>query len=187
MSHPGSGLIEEVELVARLRAGDAGACAVLVERYTGPMLAAARRLLRSEEECVEAVHEAFVSAWRARGSFAGTARLGTWLHRIVTNVCLMRLRSRKRRPTISLDCLPALDGNDRPEEALSREETCLRVRRCIERLPASYREVVMLRDIEGLDTDEAARVLGTTTGVVKTRLHRARQALRGLLEPLVQA
>src|SRR5262249_17363777 len=118
-----------------------------------------------------------------------TARLATWLHRIVTNVCLMRLRSRKRRRTVALDDQPAAleCAGDRPEEALSREEMRDQVRQCIHQLPDSYREVILLRDIEELDTAQAAGVLGTTAGVVKTRLHRARQALRGLLEPLLQA
>jgi len=197
MSHPGSVFPDDVELVARLRAGDGAACALLVERHQGRMLACARRLLRSEEECAEAVHEAFVSAWRARESFAGTARLATWLHRIVMNQCLMRLRGRRRRRTVPLDvCRPALEPGqpvqavcrepaDRPEDTLGREEMRLRVRSCIDQLPPSYRQIVQLRDLEGLDTDQAARRLGTTTGVVKTRLHRARQALRELLAPLV--
>jgi RNA polymerase sigma-70 factor (ECF subfamily) len=200
MSHPGSVFPDEVELVARLRAGEGAACALLVEWHESRMLACARRLLHSEEECAEAVHEAFVSAWRARESFAGTAQLSTWLHRIVMNQCLMRLRGRRRRRTVPLDQhLPAFDESrqpiraigraegDRPEEALSRQEMRLRVRECIDQLPPSYREIVRLRDLEGLDTDQAARLLGTTTGVVKTRLHRARQALRALLAPLVEA
>ena len=73
------------------------------------------------------------------------------------------------------------------EERLTRAETRAQVRACIDRLPDAYRTIILLRDIEGLDTDQAAEVLGTSRGVVKTRLHRARQALRTLLEPIVCA
>lgn len=144
------------------------------------------------------MQDAFLSAFRSLGSFAGNSRLGTWLHRIVVNHCLMRLRRRSRRPTVPLDdLLPAFDEDGRharpvapwPDPAsdpLERAETRARVRECIDRLPDAYRAVFHLRDIEGLDTDEAARLLGTSRGVVKTRLHRARQALRTLLEPLFQ-
>jgi RNA polymerase sigma-70 factor (ECF subfamily) len=159
------------------------------------MLATARRILGSEEDSADAVQDAFAAAFRAIGSFEEAAALGTWLHRIVVNASLQRLRRRTRRPTVSLDeLLPHFgeDGHhaqpvsrwpDRPLDALLRDETRAQIRACIDRLPIAYREILLLRDIEDLDTETTAGLLGVTPGVVKTRLHRARQALRRLLEP----
>lgn len=188
---------EDASWLARIRTGDAVACEALVQRYAGRMLAVARRLLRSEEESADAVQDAFVAAFRSLDSFEGNSLLGTWLHRIVVNQCLMRLRARRRGRQVSLDeLLPAFDASGhyaRPVREwhaaavcrLSREETRAHVRSCIDRLPDDYRTVLLLRDIEGLDTDETARHLGIRRGAVKTRLHRARMALRTLLEPFV--
>jgi RNA polymerase sigma-70 factor (ECF subfamily) len=179
----------EALLVERIRDGDQRACAELVQRHSPALLALARRLLGCEQESDDAVQDAFLSAFRSIGSFAGGSKLGTWLHRIVVNACLMRLRNRSRRRELA-GHWPDFDeaGRDEPQTGpphahLEREEARQQVRACIDRLPAPYRAVIQLRDIEELDTDEAARALGTSRGVVKTRLHRARQALRALLEP----
>jgi len=183
----------EAELLAALRAGDGHAFETLVRTHSGRMLSVCRRILRNDEEAKDAVQEAFVSAFRAIGSFEGTCQLGTWLHRIAVNSCLMRLRSRKRRPEESIDDLlptfkdnghAAVEPRDWSPSALQLVETRETrdfVRDCIDRLPEIYRTVLLLRDIEELDTAEAALVLGVTEGVVKVRLHRARHALRKLL------
>jgi RNA polymerase sigma-70 factor (ECF subfamily) len=177
---------DEAGLLERLRAGDEAACAELVRRFGGRLLATALRLLRCEADAADAVQDAFVSALRALGSFAGQSGLGTWLHRIVVNCCLMKLRSRSRRRDVPLDDLPPARGAAEPGgAALDRAETCARVRACIDRLPEPHRTVLVLRDLEELDTEATARRLGLTPGAVKTRLHRARQALRPLLGPLV--
>jgi RNA polymerase sigma-70 factor, ECF subfamily len=187
----------EADLVAQMRAGDNEAFAIVVRRYTPRLLAVAGRFLRCEEDRADAVQDAFLSAFRSLGSFAGKARLSTWLHRIVVNVCLMRLRSRSRSAEIPLDdLLPSGDGCWQSRElaapsartavaGLASAETRAQVRACIDRLPSSYRTVLVLRDLEELDTERTARTIGTTQAVVKTRLHRARRALRTLLEPLV--
>lgn len=186
----------EGRLLAGLRAGDDEAYARLVRQCTGRMLAVARRFLAEEEDRADAVQDAFLSAFQAIGSFAGHSRLWTWLHRILVNACLMKLRSRARRQTVSIDeLLPTFDetGHHRrpvpcwDEQAparLARAETRAQVRACIDRLPGSHRTVLLLRDIEELDTEQTAQALGISPAAVKTRLHRARQALRGLLEPL---
>lgn len=164
-------------------------------RFAGQMRLVASRLLRSEEERTEAVQESFLSALQAIAKFEGKSTLGTWLHRIAVNACLMKLRARTRGPRTSIDgLLPQFDDSghhvqpirrwtNTPDERLIREETRLLVRSCIDRLPDDYRTVLLLRDIEELSTDEAAAMLGEAPGTVKTRLHRARQALRTLLEP----
>ena len=186
------------DLVARVRRGDEAACEDLVRRHSGALLAVARRFLRCEAESADAVQEAFILAFRALDSFEGNSALSSWLHRIVINRCLRRLQGRNRRRTVSLnDLLPGFDEHGRhgrpasprvsaAEHQLIRSETRAQVRACIERLPALYRTVLVLRDIEEFDTDQTAARLGSTPGAVKTRLHRARQALRSLLEPVLR-
>jgi RNA polymerase sigma-70 factor (ECF subfamily) len=185
----------EAVFLARLRAGDEAAYEELVRNETRHLLAVARRLLRNDEDAQDAVQQAFLSAFRALPAFNGHSRLTTWLHRIVTNAALMKLRTRGRQPEDSIeDLLPAFieDGHhveqfsewSLPADAkMLRHETRVRVRAAIERLPCSYRTVLLLRDIEELSTDEAADALGVNPNVVKIRLHRARQALLKLLEP----
>jgi RNA polymerase sigma-70 factor (ECF subfamily) len=160
------------------------------------MLGLARRLL-GDEEAEDAVQDACLSAFRSIGSFEGKARVSTWLHRIVVNAALMRLRTRKRRlestvegllPTFRADrshVLPPTTWRDQPHAALEDEETAREVRRAVDRVPAPYRTVLVLRDVEGLEIGEIARLLGLTLSGAKSRLHRARQALRALLEPVL--
>jgi RNA polymerase sigma-70 factor, ECF subfamily len=189
----------EAQLLARVRAGDPEASAALVRQYGGRMLGVARRFLRSEEDSADAVQDAFLAAFRRLDKFEGKSSLATWLHRIVVNACLTKLRARSRRRAVPMDdLLPAFDEtghHSRPvrpweEEALARlgrEETRVQVRACIDRLPEPYRTVLLLRDIDELDTDQTAHHLRIGVGAVKTRLHRARQALRTLLEPFFGA
>ena len=188
---------EEARLLAYARSGDQEASAALVRKYGGRMLAVARRFLRCEEDSADAVQDAFLCAFRSLVHFEGNSSLGTWLHRIVVNSCLMKLRAQSRSRQIPIDdLLPTFDETghhtqpvrrweDQALLRLSREETRVQVRACIDRLPEAYRTVLLLRDIEELDTEETAKQLGITPGAVKTRLHRARQALRTLLEPVV--
>lgn len=185
---------DEADLVRRLRTDDADAAETLVRRYGGRMLATARRIVGNEDTAEDVVQEAFLSAFRGLDGFQGGSRLSTWLHRIVVNTALMKLRSKRRRPEESIeDLLPrfADDGHwaDEPrpwstsaDVLLERDETRRIVRAAIERLPASHREVLLLRDVEELDTEEAAAILGIAPAATRVRLHRARQALRALLE-----
>ena len=182
-------LAQERALVAALKAGDEAAYAEVVQRYGGRLLAVARRFLRNEEDAREAVQEAALSAFRAIQGFNEKSRLKTWLHRIVVNACLMRLRTQRRKPLQSIeDALPnflpkghfAMTPSPWPtgEEQLETEENRALVRQAIAELPDTHREVLLLRDIEGLDTATTAQILGTTPEAIKTRLHRARSALR---------
>ena len=186
---------QEVILLAGLRTGDGKAYEQLVRNYGGRLLAVARRFLPNEDDARDALQDAFLSAFRAIGSFQEGARVSTWLHRIVINAALMKLRTRRRRPEESIDdLLPTFleDGHrenpgpawkETSETALQRQETRVLVRGCIDRLPDAYRTVLLLRDIEELDTEETAQLLDITPNAVKIRLHRARQALRTLLDP----
>src|SRR5262245_47591059 len=185
----------EQKLLERLIAGEEEAYEELVRTYGGRMLAVARRFLPVEEDARDAVQDAFLSAFRGIHRFAGNAQLSTWLHRIVVNAALMKLRTRRRHPEQLIeDLLPGYleDGHfERPaspwrsdglDPAESDELRELGMR-SIHSLPEGHRKVLLLRDIEGLDTEEAADLLQISPGAVKTRLHRARQALRELLEP----
>jgi RNA polymerase sigma-70 factor (ECF subfamily) len=189
--------LQEEQLLDRLRAGDEAAYEELVRAYTPRLLALARRFVGSEEDARDVIQDAFLSAFRSLDRFHGDARLSTWLHRIVVNTALMKLRTRRRKPEEPIEpLLPAFlsDGHHAEtfaawqtpvDEAVSRAETRDLVRRHIDDLPETYRTVLLLRDIEGLSTEETARVLDTTPNAVKIRLHRARQALRTLLAPLL--
>jgi RNA polymerase sigma-70 factor (ECF subfamily) len=185
----------ELDLVVRVRSGDQRACEAFVRQYGPRMLAVARRFFaRCEEDAHDAVQDAFISAFNSMDKFEGKSAMSTWLHRIVTNVCLMKLR--RNRPEESIEpLLPAFasDGHhatsprqwtDDAVASAEREEMRVKIRECIDRLPESYRAVLLLRDIEEFDTEETARLLGCTANNVKVRLHRARLALRTLLEPL---
>ena len=193
-------VLDEEALLARLRAGDDDAFEELVRTYSPRLLGLARRIVGNDEDARDVIQDALLSAFRSMDRFQGDARLGTWLHRIVVNTALMKLRRRRRKPEESLEpLLPAFqsdghfverfsawDQSERADAALSRIETRQLIRGLIEQLPESFRTVLLLRDIEGIDTEESARLLNTTPNAVKIRLHRARQALRTLLAPHVQ-
>lgn len=181
----------DAALVARLQRGDADAFETLVRTHSSRLLSVARRFLPNEHDAQDALQDAFIRAFRAIGTFEERAQLHTWLHRIVVNSALMKLRERRRRPEESIDdLLPAFaaDGHQASESrdwsdaVLERKESARVVRQAIARLPEQYRVVLMLRDLEERDTTETAALLGTSSNVVKVRLHRARQALRTLLD-----
>jgi RNA polymerase sigma-70 factor, ECF subfamily len=186
---------DEATLVAQLRAGDEAAFEQVVRKYGGRLLAVARRIVGSEEDARDVVQEGFMNAFKSLDRFECNAKLSTWLHRIVVNVALMKLRTRKRKPEQSIETmLPSFldDGHheerfqswDEPiDKLMERAENRRLVREQIDALPEGYRTVLVLRDIEGLDTEETANVLGLSVNATKIRLHRARQALRTLLAP----
>lgn len=186
---------EEQSLILRLQAGENAAFEELVRRFGPRLLTVARRYFPCEHDAADALQDAFVSAFQAIRHFAGKSQLSTWLQRIVINACLMKLRARSRRPAVSIDeLLPSFDDtghhaapvsawSPRPLDELLDDELRSHVRRAIDQLPEIFRTVLVLRDLDGLDTDAAARELHVTPATIKTRLHRARQALRTLLEP----
>src|SRR5262249_16212255 len=155
-----------------------------IRQHGGHALAVARRLLRHEEEARDAVQDAFLQLFRSLDRFRGECKLSTWLHRIVVNAALMKIRSRRPGPEGSIEELlpqfvedghwayPVADWREPAESALERREMRTIVRECIDRLPANYRTVLMLRDIEELDTEETASALGISPNAVKIRLHR---------------
>jgi RNA polymerase sigma-70 factor (ECF subfamily) len=187
-------IADEPQLVARLRAGEESAFEQLVRSTSGRLLAAARRLLRNEEDARDAVQNAFVRAFQSLSRFRQESSISTWLHRIVINEALMRLRSRAKSDEPSIDdLLPSfkedghqtrdtVDWSETADKALERAETAELVRRKIDELPEIYRTVLLMHDIEEMSHAEIAESLGVSINVAKVRLHRARQALRTLLE-----
>ena len=183
-------------LLASLKTGSAAAFERLVRLHSGRMLSVARRFLANDHDAQDAVQDAFLSAFKALPAFDGRARLSTWLHRIVVNAALMKLRSQRRHPEQSMDdLLPKFleDGHQAapvgrwktsPSE-LEQAENRQQIRDQLAKLPESHRTVLLLRDIEEFDTETVAQMLDLSVSVVKVRLHRARQALRTLLDPLL--
>lgn len=188
-------LTDDPQFLARLQAGEDRAFEDLIRLQGARMLAVAMRLLRNEEESNDCVQEAFLQAFKRIGQFEARSKLSTWLHRIVVNCALMRLRSRQRHPEAALeDLLPQFDATGHrtgrePQSSLPSAEDVLQtaelqdmVQAQISRLPEIYRNVLVLRDIEEYDTDTVAQMLDVQPGVIKTRLHRARAMLKRLIE-----
>lgn len=184
----------EADLISRLKAGDESAYERVVREHTPHLLAVTLRYLPNEADARDAVQDALLSAFKAMHTFQENARLSTWLHRIAVNAALMRRRAMRRRPARSLDdLLPTFDQTghharpplawDAPEQREDRAALSTLLRECLDQLPDDHRDVLALRDIEGLDTATTACVLGISEPAVRTRLHRARLALRTLLDP----
>jgi len=186
-------VVDDEALLTALRAGHDWAFETMVRLYGGRLLAVARRFTRNDADAQDVLQSAYLSAFRALNDFEGACHLSTWLHRIVVNTALMKLRSRRRKPEESIEVLlPAFqeDGHHveqfsewstPADQLIERKETRATVRACIEQLPENYRAVLKLRDIEELSTQEVSEMLGMTPTAVKVRLHRARQALSTLL------
>ena len=190
--------VDEGALLQGLKKGEDWAFEALIRTFGARMLAVARRIVGNDEDARDVVQSAYLSAFRAIGSFEGSAQLSTWLHRIVVNTALMRLRSRRRKPEESIEgLLPAFktdghfeerfaSGSLTADQLLERKETRRIVRAAIEQLPDAYRTVLILRDIEEMSTQEVADALEISPAAVKVRLHRARQALFTLLRRRLQ-
>jgi RNA polymerase sigma-70 factor (ECF subfamily) len=184
----------DAALLDALRENEALAFETLVRRYGNYLYRIALRLARNEAEARDALQDTFLSALRYISDFRGTSSLKTWLHKLTVNATLMRMRSARSREEISIDVLadPIEGVRDEPdwvfvesvEASAARTEVRALVRDSIDRLPERYRTVLILRDIEGYDAAEVAELLGDTEGNVKVRLHRARTALKRLLEPM---
>jgi RNA polymerase sigma-70 factor (ECF subfamily) len=179
--------VAEQSLLARLRIGDAQAFDDLVQFHRPRMLSVALRILKSDHDAADAVQDAFISAFQSIAKFDGESQLATWLHSIVVNACLMQLRRRRRRPASSLNAIeadaarlraPRGNHGGAPHPGLETSDETAEVMQLIERLPDNYREVVMIRIVEGNDTLASSRLLQTSESVVKTRLYRARRMLR---------
>jgi RNA polymerase sigma-70 factor (ECF subfamily) len=174
-------------LVERARTGDMLACAALMRRYNQRLYRTIRSVLKTGSDVEDTMQDTYLAALRNLDQFEGRAAFGTWLLKIGTNAALARMRQRTR--VVQLDDLPDLEDLEplvdldahaarTPEQQVSNHEMMTIVEGAIDRLPYDYRQVFMLRTIEGLDTTETADVLGLGEDAVRQRLHRAREMLR---------
>ncbi|MBI2114189.1 MAG: sigma-70 family RNA polymerase sigma factor [candidate division NC10 bacterium] len=180
-------------LVAGLRAGDPEAVESLLARYEARIYRLALGITRNSADAEEVCQDVFLNVFRNIEGFEGKSSLGTWIYRIATNAALMKVRGKSRSLEVPWDevlprfsqegshLTPVPDWSKDPEAALLQTELRTVLGQALEDLPGEYRAVVLLRDVEGLPTDEAANALGLTVPALKARLHRGRLFLRGRL------
>jgi RNA polymerase sigma-70 factor (ECF subfamily) len=175
------------ELVEACQAGESSAFDLLVARWEDRIRGACYRFLGSEEEARDVAQEAFLKAYRAIGGFKREARFSSWLYQIATNLCRDRLRRRRTRATVSLEEMEETGGaiaetRPRADERLLQDDLARVVRRAIEALAEEQREVLILKEYEGLTFLEIAQALDVPVSTVKTRLYRGLGQLRQRLE-----
>lgn len=191
---PGVATDEDSELLVRAQQGEMAAFEQLVERHQQRVFAMTSRMLRSDDDAAEVVQEAFLAAYRHLPDFRGESAFGSWVYRIASNYALMRLRHRKVTNIVeepegapnfnergSLIDDVADWSRDAEEQTLDAE-----LRKAIDdassRLPEEYRQVFLLRDVEGLSYEEIAAATGDSVPAIKSRLHRARLSLRAAID-----
>lgn len=177
---------QEYLIVQRVLEGDTNAFEELVLEYEKKVYSVALRMLNNSEDAADMTQEAFIKAYNSLSGFRGDSKFSVWLTRIVSNLCLDFMRSRNRRPTVSLSMededgedvqLDIADSSQSPEELLERSLTRESVRRGLQSLPEDYREILLLREIQGLSYDEIAAALDIEVGTVKSRIFRGRKKL----------
>ena len=177
---------QEAQIVRRVLAGDVNAFGTLVTEYEKGVYAIAQRMTGNPEDAADMTQETFIKAYNSLQSFRGDSKFSVWLYRIASNVCLDFLRSRSRKPAVSLSVeddegeeteLDIADESQSPELLLERGLTRDAVRRGLQALPPDYKQILLLREIQGLSYEEIADVLQIEVGTVKSRIFRARKRL----------
>ena len=186
--------IDEAQLLARIQAGDKAACDECIALHSPAINRLLLRLLGNEQDAEDVLQETFLNAFRAIDRYEGRSSLSTWLYRIAYNAAMMRLR-RPNAPTVSVEETLSSAGEHiphqlfdwccLPEETFDSEEVQSELRQAISAMPESLQTVFMLRELEGMSTDETAVTLDISTSAAKVRLHRARQWLRNTLGPVL--
>jgi RNA polymerase sigma-70 factor (ECF subfamily) len=187
---------DEQALVQSAKAGDVSAFEELVKRYDRNVFRIAQHITQNREDAEDVVHDAFLKAYRNLGQFQGQSKFYTWLVRIAVNEALMKLRRRRPERMVSLDedvkteddSLPreVADWSPNPEQQYTQAELRDILTKTIQGLPATFRTVFVLRDVEGLSTEETAEALELSVPAVKSRLLRARLQLRERLNRYFQ-
>ena len=181
---------QEAAIVRKVLGGDANAFETLVLEYEKNVYNIALRMTGNSEDASDMTQEAFIKAFNSLQSFRGDSKFSVWLYRIVSNVCLDFLRSRNRRPTVSLSVedddgedtqLDVADESQSPELLLDRKLTRESVRRGLDSLPPDYRQILLLREIQGFSYEEISKALHLEVGTVKSRIFRARKRLCSFL------
>lgn len=186
---------DDRELLARAQAGDMSAFEALVGRHEDKVYGLALRMTRSEADAAEITQDTFLSAYQHLSEFRGEAAFGSWVHRIAANNALMRLRRQKVLDIVSDDLAgpeftdrgslaepPESDWSRRADDQLLDEELGRAIQAATDALPEGYREVFLLKDVEGLSYEEISEMVGISVPAVKSRLHRARLALREAID-----
>ena len=177
-------------IVRKVLQGDVNAFEKLVTEYEKGVYAIALRMTGNPEDASDMTQEAFIKAYNSLQSFRGDSKFSVWLYRIASNVCLDFLRSRSRKPTVSLSVeddegeetqLDVADESQSPELLLERSLTRDAVQRGLQALAPDYRQILLLREIQGLSYEENADVLRIEVGTVKSRIFRARKRLCAFL------
>lgn len=179
---------DDIALATEAKQGDKGAFTELVNRYAQRVFRVARHITKNDQDAEDVLQDTFLKAYSRLGQFEGNAKFYTWIVRVAVNEALMRIRRGKNRVTVSLDQeLETSDGaiqrelpaeTESPEESLSRTELRESLTQAIDSLSEIYRPVFVLRDVEGLSTEETAEMLNLSLPAVKSRLLRARLQLR---------
>lgn len=188
---------DDRHLVEAARAGDYNAFEELVRRHSGHVYRLAKAMTQSVTDAEEISQETFLSVFNNLETYRGVAEPAAWILRIATNFALMRLRNKRRKPNLSLEELPDVEAAlhehtrgtswaKKPDEILLDAELRGVLQNAADKLPDKYRLVFLLRDIEGLSTDEVANTLGLTPLTIKARLHRSRLFMRQEVETYYQ-
>lgn len=186
---------EDSALVARAQAGDGAAFETLVGRHRDEVYAFALRMLRSEADAAEVAQEAFLAAYQHLSGFRGEAAFGSWVRRIAANHALMRLRHKRVATAAEADLQgPAFDGRGswavypsgdwsrRADEKALDAELRQAIQQAVDRLTDPYRQAFLLKDVDGLSYEQISEVTGDSVPAIKSRLHRARLALREAID-----
>lgn len=180
----------DLALVKRLQAGDRSVFRELVRRHQEKVYRLSLRLTRDESKAQDAMQDAFLQVFRKIDQFQEQSAFTTWLYRITVNAALMRMRTERRHRETSLDdaspryteqgemAEPVDDWAPAVDDEVGNRELAVHAREAVDALPEAYRSVFMLREVEELSTEDVAQILDLTIPTVKTRLHRARLALR---------
>lgn len=194
------GAASDEELVARARARDVVAFEELLGRHEERVFRLAMRFVHNSCDAQEILQEVSLAAWRKLPGFEGRAQISSWLYRVTHNASLMFLRTRHRHPETAMeDVAPAMlsdlvlessSGPHRspdPDEQMQSRELMRQIQKAIDRLPVGLRTVFLVREVEGLSAARTAQSLGLSLPAVKTRLHRARRALRAEMSDYLAA
>jgi len=182
---------EDAELLRAVQQGDATAFRGLVEKYQNRVYGMVYGMLRNREDARDITQEAFVKAYKNLGSFRLESSFYTWLYRIAMNLAIDHVRKRKRRKTTSFEdeigardetgAIDEIHHQDSPRRALERKQLYVRIMEAMDKLPEDQRQVVLLRELEGLSYKEIAEVMAIPEGTVMSRLYYARRKLQQLL------
>jgi len=184
------GRLADSQLIGRTLSGEPAAFGELVLRYQDRLYGSLARVLGSAEDARDAAQEAFVQAFVKLETFRGSSAFYTWLYRIAHNTAMSH--ARRKRPTRSLDMERAdrgsepIDGQPAPDARLEMSERAVQVQRVLAELSIEYREVIVLREIDGCSYEEIAEILNVPVGTVRSRLFRARLELRDRLAPILE-